>query len=97
METIRFPSVVGNDIDRAMAIIRTRIGMDTKVRFNIVRHAGPLTQPLPPQSLTNNLVTLHLDTKWNAVCLTPVFRGILHTLEDAASEDLWESEGESER
>jgi len=98
METLRFSSAVGNDIDRAVAIIRTRLGYDTKVSFVVVRHSGPLTQALPPQKIANNIVTLHYDTKWNAVCRTPVFRGVLHTLADsesAASDDLWESESEA--
>jgi hypothetical protein len=98
MDTIRFPVAVGNDLDRAVAIIRTRLGYDTKVRFNVVRHSGPLTQALPPQVLTKNIVTLHYDTKWNAVCRTPVFYGLLHTLADsdsAASNDIWESDHEA--
>jgi hypothetical protein len=85
METLRFPSVVGNDIPRAIAIIRTRLG-GAKVRFNVVRHSGPLTQPLPPQVITNNVVTLHWDTKWNAVCRTPVFHGTLVHDDDIESE-----------
>jgi len=95
MDTIRFPVAVGNDLDRAIAIIRTRLGFDTRVRFNVVRHSGPLTQALPPQVLTKNTVTLHYDTKWNAVCRTPVFFGVLHTLADsesATSTDLWDSD-----
>ena len=86
MDTLRFPAVVGCDVPRAVAIIRTRLG-SAKVRFVVVRHSGPLTQPLPPQVLTPNTVTLHLDTKWNAVCRTPVFHGALWE-----EDDDWESE-----
>lgn len=89
METIRFPSVVGNDVLRATDIIRTRLGPNTSVTFVVVSHSGPLTQPLPFQRLVPNQVTLHLDTKWNAIARTPVFYGTLHTLAE------WEDDATS--
>lgn len=79
MDTIRFPSAVGNDVHRAIAIIRDRIGYDTKVSFSVVQHKGPIQQSVRADRLIPNVVILHLDTKWNGICRTPVFHGVTHT------------------
>jgi hypothetical protein len=95
MEVIRFPSCVGNDLDRAMAIIHMRMGR-TRVRFHVVLHDRPQSIKASSVQLSDsNTIVLHVDTKWNAVCRVPVFQG-KQWREDWASEegenedDLWE-------
>lgn len=99
MEEVKFPSCVGNDPDRAIAIIRTRLGPSTHVRFVIVRHERPQSVASRSFAASANEVVLHLDIKWNAICRTPIFRGVLRTeAEEWGSnqdgDSLWESDCE---
>jgi hypothetical protein len=97
MDTIRFPTAVGNDVHRAIAIIRDRIGYDTKVSFSVVEHKGPIQQAVRADRLVPNVVILHLDTKWNGICRTPVFYGVCHTETESQHGDVeWEGGWESE-
>jgi hypothetical protein len=85
METVRFPACVGDEPDRTMAIIRMRMGR-TRVRFQIVWHDRPQSMKASSVQLSDaNVVVLHVDTKWNAVCRIPVFQGKAFK-EDSASE-----------
>ena len=98
MDTIRFPTVVGNDVHRAIAIIRDRIGYDTKVSFSVVEHKGPLKQmSVLADRLIPNVVILHLDTKWNGICRTPVFFGARNTESGAHENEIaWGNDWESD-
>lgn len=83
MQTIRFPSCIGHDVDRAIAIVRQTLGWNTRVYFKIV------WGDRRDEKIEANVVTLFMDSKWNAVQRTPVFLGMLESFnkeeEDLAS------------
>ncbi len=90
--------VVGCDLQRAQAIIRTRLGPWTaaQVKFKIVEYQhGKKTKPV---AVFPDTILLYYDAKYDAVAITPKFRGnILLPQQDQDEEsivlsDLSESE-----
>ena len=71
-----FPMVVGCDLDRAKAIIRTRLGYYTPVNF-VVAEYKPTQRNKPVTTYGSNTIVLWYDAKYDAVALTPHFRGAI--------------------
>ena len=95
-----FESVVGSDLFRAKAIIRSRLPKYTRVRFRVEPYFfGRKPRNVEPAGL-NEIILWH-DVKWDAVASTPVFRGFLpreHSDELEEGSDWWnESDGSSYR
>lgn len=92
-EKMEFPMVVGCDLTRAKAIIRTRLGPLTRVRFQVVEYVFG-RKPQGVAVADDNTIVLRYDAKYDAVALTPRFYGtIVHPKkEDFVAEDYdWSS------
>jgi hypothetical protein len=85
METIRFDTVAGSDMDRAMKIIRFRLGT-TPVKFKIVpwyqnRQRGSLQAAM--LFAEPNEIIMVADKRGD-VAQTPIFRGYLDNSDTAS-------------
>lgn len=79
MERYAFPEVIGDtSFERIRAIILNKIGDDTALEFKVFWHSNRARIPKMYQDL--NTVHLHMDSKWNCVMKTPVFKGYVHNL-----------------
>ena len=73
---MEFPMVVGCDLARAQAIIRTRLGPSTPVKFQIVEYVFG-RKPKGTVVADDNTIVLRYDAKYDAVALTPRFYGTI--------------------
>ena len=73
---MEFPMVVGCDLERAKAIIRTRLGPLTPVRFQVVEFIFG-RKPKGTIVADDNTIVLRYDAKYDAVALTPRFFGTI--------------------
>lgn len=93
---IEFPSVVGCDLVRAQAIIRTRLGPLTPVKFHVVEYING-RKPRATVVADNNTIVLRYDVKYDAVAITPRFFGSVVKPKVEVEEDFdWSSTDESD-
>ena len=80
MQRFQFPECVGDTVDRTIAIVRDRIGHDTRVFFQCVWENDRRAHKVEP-----NVVLLMMDSKWMCVRKTPVFQGHIVPWEETMS------------
>lgn len=90
---IEFPSVVGCDLGRAQAIIRTRLGPLTRVKFQVVEYVfGRKQHGVVVKD--DSTIVLRYDAKYDAVAITPRFYGIIVKPKPEEEDFDWSSSSE---